>query len=211
MMSLVYPVDRLDWALFSVEIFSIIGTDFVSLWQWFWSSRCKPSITSILVGLWQFISRSQGQQSSLRKILIQPNQTLDLESSSMCSSSALGETLLNQGGILKHFLQGRCIFISIFLWLREKGLNSIIVGIKITICFGIIKSISWLLGENFRCPLDPQSITNFDLKINLEQEHHSQILPCLMQVVFEAEYDSQSGLFGLDNLVFGTEKKCIPR
>ena len=32
-----------------------------------------------------------------------------------------------------------------------------------------------------------------------------------MQVVFEAEYDSQSGLFGLDNLVFGTEKKCIPR
>ena len=27
----------------------------------------------------------------------------------------------------------------------------------------------------------------------------------------EAEFDSENGLFGFDNLVFGTDKKCIPR
>ena len=27
----------------------------------------------------------------------------------------------------------------------------------------------------------------------------------------EADFDSENGLFGFDNLVFGTDKKCIPR
>ena len=54
----------------------------------------------------------------------------------------------------------RHMYLYLYLSLVErKRLNSIIVGIKITICFGLIKSISWLLGENFRCPLGP-SISN---------------------------------------------------
>ena len=148
MMSLAYPVDRLDWALFSVEIFSIIGTDFVSLWQWFWSSRCKPSITSILVGLWQFISRSQGHHSSLRKILIQPNHAY----SWTMFLTRFGRDASQPGRDFETFSL-RQMYLYLYLSLVErKRLNSIIVGIKITICFGLIRLISWLLGENFRCP-----------------------------------------------------------
>ena len=33
----------------------------------------------------------------------------------------------------------------------------------------------------------------------------------LVQIVIEADFDSENGLFGFDNLVFGTDKKCIPR
>ena len=38
----------------------------------------------------------------------------------------------------------------------------------------------------------------------------SEFLQCV-QIVMEAEFDSENGLFGFDNLVFGTDKKCIPR
>ena len=39
-------------------------------------------------------------------------------------------------------------------------------------------------------------------------------LPCFSfstQIILEADIDSDNGLFGFDNLVFGTDKKCIPR
>ena len=47
-----------------------------------------------------------------------PTLVLDLESCSMCCYLTLVETLLDQWGILKHFPQCRCIFIS--HWSREK-------------------------------------------------------------------------------------------
>ena len=57
-----------------------------------------------------------------------PTLALDLESSSMCCNLPLVEWLLSQWGILKHFPQSICIFIS--HWWREKWQSSIIIWLK---------------------------------------------------------------------------------
>ena len=69
-----------------------------------------------------------------------PTLVLDLESSSMCCNLPLVEWLLSQWGILKHFPQSICIFIS--HWWREKWQSSIIIWLKSLIFIALMVSLA---------------------------------------------------------------------